>query len=48
MGTQNISIREIEGKKRILEEAVDTLNEEIAGLSAKGNTNSKKLTRADL
>lgn len=39
MGTQNISIREIEGKKRILEEAVDTLNEEIAGLSAKEQMN---------
>lgn len=36
MNTMNISIREVESKKRILEEAVDTLNEEIAGLKAKG------------
>ncbi len=38
MVTMNISIREVESKKRILEEAVDTLNEEIAGLKAKGNS----------
>ena len=36
MNTMNVSIREVESKKRILEEAVDTLNEEIAGLKAKG------------
>eukprot|EP00112_Aurelia_sp_Birch-Aquarium-sp1_P024983 Seg81.18 transcript_id=Seg81.18/GoldUCD/mRNA.D3Y31 product="Kinesin heavy chain" protein_id=Seg81.18/GoldUCD/D3Y31 len=39
MNTMNISIREVESKKRILEEAVDTLNEEIAGLKAKEQMN---------
>lgn len=30
-------MKEMESKKRILEEAVDSLNEEIAKLKAKGN-----------
>lgn len=32
-------MKEMESKKRILEEAVDSLNEEIAKLKAKGNGN---------
>lgn len=32
-------MKEMESKKRILEEAVDSLNEEIAKLKAKGNVN---------
>lgn len=36
MNTLTLNLRDVEGKKRILEEAVDTLNEEIAGLKAKG------------
>ncbi|XP_065053066.1 kinesin heavy chain-like isoform X2 [Rhopilema esculentum] len=39
LNTLNISLREVEGKKRILEEAVDTLNEEIAGLKANEQMN---------
>ena len=33
-------MKEMESKKRILEEAVDSLNEEIAKLKAKGNGNN--------
>ena len=36
LNTLTLNLRDIESKKRILEEAVDTLNEEIAGLKAKG------------
>ena len=36
MKTTAVSIKEIESKKRILEEAVDTLNEDIAKLKAEG------------
>eukprot|EP00794_Sanderia_malayensis_P003372 gene3372-3861_t len=39
MGTMTETIKEVEAKKRILEEAVDTLNEEIAGLKAKEQMN---------
>lgn len=36
MKTMSVSIKEMESKKRILEEAVDTLNEDIAKLKAEG------------
>ena len=36
MKTLETDMREMESKKRILEEAVDSLNEEIAKLKAKG------------
>ena len=37
MKTLEADMKEMESKKRILEEAVDSLNEEIAKLKAKGN-----------
>ena len=37
MKTLETNMKEMESKKRILEEAVDSLNEEIAKLKAKGN-----------
>ena len=37
LNTLTLNLRDVESKKRILEEAVDTLNEEIAGLKAKGD-----------
>lgn len=36
MKTLEADMKEMESKKRILEEAVDSLNEEIAKLKAKG------------
>lgn len=39
MKTLETNMKEMESKKRILEEAVDSLNEEIAKLKAKGNGN---------
>ena len=39
MKTLEADMKEMESKKRILEEAVDSLNEEIAKLKAKGNVN---------
>ena len=36
MKTLETDMKEMESKKRILEEAVDSLNEEIAKLKAKG------------
>ena len=40
MKTLETNMKEMESKKRILEEAVDSLNEEIAKLKAKGNGHS--------
>ena len=40
MKTLETNMKEMESKKRILEEAVDSLNEEIAKLKAKGNGNN--------
>jgi len=41
MKTLETNMKEMESKKRILEEAVDSLNEEIAKLKAKGNGNNR-------
>lgn len=45
MKTLEADMKEMESKKRILEEAVDSLNEEIAKLKAKGNVCSYDVTR---
>lgn len=43
MKTLETDMKEMESKKRILEEAVDSLNEEIAKLKAKGIVLSRLL-----
>ena len=48
MKTLEADMKEMESKKRILEEAVDSLNEEIAKLKAKGNIQNCLLLRCNL
>ena len=43
MKTMEADMKEMESKKRILEEAVDSLNEEIAKLKAKGKVHQTSL-----
>lgn len=47
MKTLEADMKEMESKKRILEEAVDSLNEEIAKLKAKGNVQNCLLLRCN-